>query len=165
MSSSFQTVEVHLPFSPLIFHAMGVRPILPKSMLDVASKYAVRNEKDGVTTIWYPNTQVIQHFPDNTVKVWYGKPSILNALTIPGHSSNFIQFHKGGAVTTVITQNGIPFYWSGPVAAPVADGPFERGYNHPSEGWVFSSDEDYVDGCCNNKDEAYDSHYYRYGTR
>ena len=165
MSSSFQTVEVHLPFSPLTFHSMDVRPILPDSMLKVAANYAVRNEKEGITTIWYPNTQVIQHYPDNTVKVWYGKPTIGNALNMPGHSSHFIQFHKDGAVTTVLTEGGSPFYWSAPVAAVAAEGPFERGYYDDTQGWLFASDEETSYTGNDVTEEAYDSHYYRYGTR
>ena len=161
MSSCYQTVEVHMPFSPHIFHSMGIRPIVPPEMEKISKKYAVRNEEGEVLTTWYPNREVIQHFPDETVKIWYEKPTLSDAVNTCKQNSNFIQFHKGGVVTAVIKREGIPlsYYWSVDMVAVPVNGPFETGYHSESEGWIFESDivDDEVD--------EYDSYYYRYGPR
>ena len=158
MSSCYQTVDVYMPFSHNTFHSMGVRPILPETMLSIVNEYAVRNEKDRVVTTWYPNTQVIQEFPDETVKIWYGKPTLSDAV-LRKPNSNFIQFHKGGIVTAVLKHKGVlplAYYWSADMPAVPVDGPFETGYDTEGNGWTFTSDE---------SDEEYDSYYYRYGPR
>ena len=159
MNSCMQTVEIRMPFSPLTFYGMEPIPALPDDVKKSYEGFAVRTYKDGVTTIWYPTGEVYMEMPDGITKNWIFKPTLDDIVHLRPNAQTSVQFHKNDVVTAVFHKNGAGFYWSPPIKVEPVEGPFESGWYHATDGWIFEDDEQDME----EEDIGYDSHYYRYG--
>jgi hypothetical protein len=150
MNSCYQTVEVTFPSSSHTFQMMAMRPVLPQAeRAHLEDGFAVRTTGREVTT-WYPSEEVTRRQEDGTFMRWVAKPTLNDAVKAVTTSAGF-EFN-GGVVTLRLPSKS--YYWSAPTYAVPEEEYFETAYWHVKDGWVFESDE---------KEEDYDSHYYRYG--
>lgn len=151
-----------MPFSPLTFYGMEPIPALPEDIKKRYEGFAVRTHKEGTTTVWYPTGEVYMEMEDGTTKNWIFKPSLDDIVHLRGNNQTTVQFHMNGAVTAMFKKLSAAFYWSPPIHVEPVEGPFESGWHHVTDGWIFEDDEQDIPM---EEDVAYDSYYYRYGPR
>jgi hypothetical protein len=157
MNSCYQTVEVTFPFSSQTFHMMAMLPVLPTAeRAHLEDGFAVRMTERRQVTTWYPSDEVTRVQEDGTFMRWVAKPTLEDAVHYRVKEARCFEFN-GGKVTLRLPSMS-PFYWSAPRYAVPEEGPFETGYWHVTDGWIFESDEKPVE-----EDIAYDAYYYRYG--
>lgn len=110
---------------------------------------------DNNTSItWYPGNYTVVVLGDGTIKTWYAKPTLKEAVLSRSMSNNCstYQFFKDGSVTAVY--NGEPYYWSAPITVLPHHGPFQ--YLDEGGEW-----RPVVTPCCYESDEAaYESKYH-----
>jgi hypothetical protein len=152
MNSCYQTVEVTFPTSSQTFHMMAMLPVLPSAeRAHLEDGFAVRMTDRRQVTTWYPSDEVTRVQEDGTFMRWVAKPTLEDAVHYRVKEARCFEFN-GGKVTLRLPSMS-PFYWSAPRYAVPEEGPFETGYWHVNDGWIFESDEK----------EADDAYYYRYG--
>lgn len=157
-----ETTVLYLPNAPFNVYSMEVCPTLPSDIAPVLQEdYAVRKNKGRNSyIIWYPGGSVVHIMPDKTIKVWYPKPTLNDAVhSLNTNTRKMFQFNSDGSVMCFI--NGIPYYWPASRNKNVEEGPFETGYydNRRSQ-WVFESEE--CDCCECGSNREYERDYEDY---
>lgn len=130
MTTQIQTVQVLFLYSSVEVATMEMLPVCPIR----TDQGPVRIESEIVTT-WIDG-QVIQHLGDGTVKTWYPKPTLADAIA---YSGGYFEFHKNGAVTSRL--QGKPWYWGPSKEGVPMQGTLRRAHKCNEE-WVFEDD------CC-----------------
>ena len=138
MNTQMQTVQILFPFSTVEIQAMEEVPVCPVRR-DLCLVRIVANE---TVTTWSPCGTVEQILVDGTVKTWWPKPSLRDAIFYRKSlgddvKKGYFEFHKNGAVTS--RSYGSQWYW-GPTKQGV---PVQGTLTHAHS----SKDEWIVDEC------------------
>jgi len=133
---------------------MEPAPALPAMMNDSADDCPYHFHDNNKSITWYPGNYIVMVLADGTIKTWYAKPTLNEAVVSRPTANNYstYQFFKDGSVTAVY--NGEPYYWSAPISVVPQQGPFQ--WLHEGTDWL-----PVVTPCCYESDEAaYDSKYH-----
>ena len=94
-----QTCEIHSNRTGLAFYSLEEYPLPPKALwAKAANTTAVAlKQADGAVKIWWSNGTAEEFKEDGTMRIWYPKPSIKEAVyQHPG--GEFFQFFPDGTV-------------------------------------------------------------------
>ena len=135
MNTQIQTVQVLFPFSTVETQTMELLPVCPVRT-DVCPVRIVSNE---TVTTWHPCGTVEQILVDGTVKTWWPKPTLRDAIyyhqsLVDGVKKGYFEFHKNGAVTSRSYDS--QWYWGPTIQGVPMQGTLTHAHSYEDR-WVF----------------------------
>ena len=112
MSSMLQTVDVQFPNSSLVFNTLELVPVNPKT-------YTCTIKTPSSVISWHDDGTVTEKAADGTLKVWFAKPTLADAVNCKSKSS-FFKFNKDSSVEAYWYSTS--YYWSAPKDAEPVQG-------------------------------------------
>jgi hypothetical protein len=126
-----QTVEILYPNTTLVHYGQEPRPVAPEWAQDSSEHEAVQS--DTCITVWWRDGLCEVYEPDGTVRRFWPKPTVADAVVSPPCDSSYYRFHTNGAVEEIY--RGMTYYW-GPTTlekAPAAGDCLLKVVNHCEE--------------------------------
>lgn len=108
-----QTVEVNFPNTTVVHYTMEPAPVAPDWVLYSNTHEAVYSPNQ--TTIWWKGGPCDVYEPDGTVRRFWPKPTLKDAVAASKDMSNhrsYYRFHSDGTVEQVF--RGVPYFWGLP---------------------------------------------------
>ena len=136
MTTFLQTINIDFPNSDLLFHGLEPAPICPPSYKpENNNNFIVMKTIDKSIITWWKNGSIIKVTPDGTIKTWFPKLTLAEAIKMalsPYNKELYIQFHADSTVTCKFPDGN--YYWSASIKGTPELGEQLFGYDYDEDG-------------------------------
>lgn len=110
MKTWLQTVDVTFKNSSLVFHTLELAPLMPLDAVYDDNGIVECHSHDR-TIVWDEGGVITQtEYASGTVKVWYPRPTLEDAIRYQKTDGGFFQFNHDGSVEAYCYDAS--YYWS-----------------------------------------------------
>jgi hypothetical protein len=115
-TTHIQTVEILSPYTTLTHYGQELAPVKPDWAVGSGDHEAAQEE--GRVVIWWRGGPCDVHLEDGTIKRFWPKPTIADAIQSPPTEGSYYRFHGNGTVEQAY--NGMHYFW-GPTTIVAAE--------------------------------------------
>jgi hypothetical protein len=110
MKTWVQTVDVTFKNSSLVFHTLELAPLMPVDA-EYDDSSSVKYYNNDRSIVWGEDGTITQtEYECGTVKVWYPRPTLEDAINYKNTDGGFFHFKSNGSVEAYCYD--APYYWS-----------------------------------------------------
>jgi hypothetical protein len=102
-----QTVEILYPNTTLVHYGQEPRPVAPEWVLQSSEPEAIVTS--GSATVWWKNGLCEVYEPNGTVRRFWPKPTLADAVLLTPCAASYYRFHPDGSVEEIY--KGMHYWW------------------------------------------------------
>jgi hypothetical protein len=128
MKTWLQTVDVHFKNSSKVYHTLELAPVPKGGKCSYINDDVVYNDS-VIKIVWEWDGTITQTEKETgTVKIWYARPTLADAIAYKDGDGGFFQFHRDGSVEAYCYDGS--YYWSAATyeAQPLCEDEENMGY-------------------------------------